>query len=175
MPIMRTIRRATPVDADALSRIARDTFTETFGHLYPAEDLRAFLDRTHAAAAYAERIADDATALWLLELDGEVVGYAWAGACHLPHPDVAAGDGELKCLYVLARAQNTGWGGRLFETALQWLQRDGPRTLWIGVWSQNLGAQRFYARYGFQKTGEYQFPVGRVRDDEFILRRLASS
>ena len=47
------------------------------------------------------------------------------------------------------------------------------RDLWIGVWSQNFGAQRFYARYGFGKVGDYEFPVGRVRDHEFILRRGA--
>ena len=39
--------------------------------------------------------------------------------------------------------------------------------------SENLGAQRFYGRHGFGKTGEYEFPVGRVRDREFILRRPA--
>jgi RimJ/RimL family protein N-acetyltransferase len=66
-------------------------------------------------------------------------------------------------------------GGTLFAAALDWLLREGPRTLWIGVWSENLGAQRFYARHGFAKAGEYEFPVGRVRDREFILRRVAGA
>ena len=55
--------------------------------------------------------------------------------------------------------------------ALDWLARPG-RMLWIGVWSKNLGAQRLYARHGFQKVGEYKFAVGNTRDDEFILRRI---
>ena len=37
------IRRATPADAAALSAIAERCFVETFGHLYPPEDLQAFL------------------------------------------------------------------------------------------------------------------------------------
>ncbi|TQU30377.1 GNAT family N-acetyltransferase, partial [Xanthomonas perforans] len=37
---MTRIRRATPDDAEALSLLAAQTFTETFGHLYPEEDLR---------------------------------------------------------------------------------------------------------------------------------------
>ncbi|HEV2606819.1 MAG TPA: GNAT family N-acetyltransferase, partial [Xanthomonadaceae bacterium] len=78
-----------------------------------------------------------------------------------------------KRLYVLSRASNSGWGGKLFEKALDWLERDGPRTIWISVWSQNFGAQRFYGRWGFTKAGEYEFPVGRVRDREFMLRRDA--
>ena len=100
-------------------------------------------------------------------------GYALAGPSGLPHADVRPGDGELKRLYVDSALQNSGWGGRLVREALAWLERDGPRTLWISVWSENFGAQRFYARHGFAKAGEYEFPVGRIRDREFVFRRDA--
>ena len=56
-----------------------------------------------------------------------------------------------------------------------WLLQDGPRDIWIGVWSENFGAQRFYERQGFAKVGEYGFHVGRTVDREFILRRSAGS
>ncbi|HWU15100.1 MAG TPA: GNAT family N-acetyltransferase, partial [Caulobacter sp.] len=39
------------------------------------------------------------------------------------------------------------------------------------VWSENFGAQKLYGRLGFEKVGEYHFPVGETRDLEFILRR----
>ncbi|HYG26310.1 MAG TPA: GNAT family N-acetyltransferase, partial [Caulobacteraceae bacterium] len=68
--------------------------------------------------------------------------------------------------------QGGGTGSALFRAALDWLG-NRPR-LWIGVWSENLGARRFYARHGFKKVGEYEFPVGRVRDREFILCRSAA-
>ena len=167
------IRRAGPADADALARIGAETFVDTFGHMYPDADLQAFLRESHTPEAYAGYLGDEAYALWLLEDDGEAFGYALAGPSGLPHPDVAAGDGELKRLYVAPALHNGGWGGRLFAEALGWLEQDGPRTLWISVWSENFGAQRFYARHGFEKAGEYEFPVGRVRDREFIFRRDA--
>jgi ribosomal protein S18 acetylase RimI-like enzyme len=168
------IRRATAADAATLSRIGASTFVDTFGHMYPPQDLQAFLDESHAPQAYLRYLADDAYATWLLEDDGEAVGYALAGPSGLPHPDVAAGDGELKRLYVAPALHNGGWGSQLFQQALRWLERDGPRTLWISVWSENFGAQRFYARHGFEKAGEYEFPVGRIRDREFIFKRPAS-
>lgn len=167
------IRRAGVADAQVLSAIATRTFSETFGHLYAPQDLQDFIAENYAAERQAVILAHPDYAVWLLEDDGEAVGHAAAGPCGLPHADVAPGDGELKRLYVLADVQNGGWGGRLFQTALDWLQRDGPRTLWIGVWSENLGAQRFYARHGFELAGEYEFVVGRHRDREFILRRPA--
>ena len=168
-----SIRRATVEDAGAMSRIATDTFVETFGHLYPPEDLAYFLLNTYSPAAQRELLEKDSVAMWLLERNGVAVGHACAGNCGLPHAEARPGDGELKRLYVLREAHNGGWGSKLFDTALAWLQKDGPRTLWIGVWSQNLGAQRFYARYGFERVGEYKFPVGNTLDDEFILRRPA--
>ena len=77
----------------------------------------------------------------------------------------------LKRIYLLPSAQNTGVGSRLIHVALDWLEHERPSTLWIGVWSQNFGAQRFYERLGFEKVGDYEFLVGSVRDPEFILRR----
>jgi len=168
-----TIRRAGVADAEVLSALAARTFTETFGHLYPDEDLQAFLLEAYAVERSRIVLAHPDYAIWLLEADGHAIGHAAAGPCGLPHPQVREGDGELKRLYLLSEYQNGGWGGRLFDTALQWLQREGPRTLWIGVWSENFGAQRFYARHGFVQVGEYDFPVGKVRDREFILRREA--
>lgn len=168
-----TIRRATVDDAATLSSLAARTFTETFGHLYPPEDLASFLADAYPPEKQAVILGHPDYAVWLLEDEGEAVGHAAAGPCGLPHADVQRGDGELKRLYVLAAHQNGGWGGRLFDEAERWLLRDGPRTLWVGVWSENLGAQRFYARHGFAKVGTYEFPVGRVRDLEFILRRPA--
>ena len=167
------LRRAIASDAGALSALSSACFTQTFGHLYPPADLSHFLDEAYAVPAWASLLSDPAYATWLLESDGVAIGYATAGACTLPHADVGPGDGELKRLYVLRDHQGGGRGSLLFDAAMAWLLRDGPRTLWIGVWSENLGAQRFYARHGFERVGDYDFVVGSTRDHEFILRRNA--
>jgi diamine N-acetyltransferase len=170
-----TIRRAALDDAEAVVDITRRNFTETFGHLYPPEDLAYFLCNVYSLDAHRVMLENPDYAIWLLEDRGRAIGHAVAGPCGLPHPDVREGDGELKRLYLLQQAHNGGWGGQLFQAVLDWLERDGPRTLWIGVWSENLGAQRFYGRYGFEKVGEYLFPVGNTNDHEFILRRQAKT
>ena len=170
-----SIRRATPADAAVLAEIGAATFIETFGHLYTPEDLQAFLDESHTEAAYANVLAADAPyALWLAEDEaGRAIGYAQAGPCGLPHADVRAEDGEIKRLYLRADAQNGGVGHAMMDAAMAWLLRDGPRTLWLSVWSENFGAQRFYARYGFEFVAEYEFIVGQQRDREFMYRRVA--
>ena len=169
-----TIRRAAPADAAALAELGAATFVETFGHLYTPEDLQAFLDASHGVGAYARTLADSGYALWVADdATGRVIGYAQAGPCGLPHANVRPEDGELKRLYVRAGIQNAGTGRALMDAAMAWLLRDGPRTLWLSVWSENPGAQRFYARYGFAFAGEYAFIVGAQRDREFMYRRPA--
>jgi len=169
------IRRATVEDASTLSALAAHTFTETFGHLYPPQHLADFIDEAYAVERQRTILSHPDYAIWLLEEDGVAVGHAAAGPCGLPHPDVAPGDGELKRLYLLHSHQAGGHGGRVMDAVMDWLLRDGPRTLWVGVWSGNAGAQRFYARRGFDKVGEYLFPVGGTQDLEFILRRPADA
>ncbi len=155
-----------------LAALGRETFAETFGHLYPPEDLTVFLDAAHAPAHYTASADNPAFALWIAESEGRAVGYAEAGKCLIRHADVTPACGELQRLYVRREAQGAGLGVRLLETALAWLERPGRR-LWIGVWSENFGAQRLYARYGFEKVGEHEFHVGATRDLEFTLARPA--
>jgi diamine N-acetyltransferase len=169
------IRRAGPEDAEALAAIGARTFSDTFAHLYPPEDLTLFLEDAYGLERTRRDLADPAKAAWLVEADGAAVGYAQAGPCELPHPEVGPSCLELKRFYMLKAWQGGGVGGRLFADVMAWLERDGTRDIWIGVWSENHGAQRFYDRHGFAKVGEYGFRVGSTVDHEFILRRRAES
>ena len=73
------IRKATPDDAEAMSRIATETFVETFGHLYPPEDLAYFLLNSYSPAAQREMLEKESVAMWFLERGGVPVGHACAG------------------------------------------------------------------------------------------------
>jgi ribosomal protein S18 acetylase RimI-like enzyme len=169
------IRRAVPGDAEALAEIGARTFAETFGHLYPPQDLAGFLAEAYGLEAMRADLADPRKAAWLVERGDQPIGYAQVGTCGLPHPEARPADGELKRLYFLKAWQGRGIGAGLFAETMAWLQREGPRDVWIGVWSENHGAQRFYARQGFEKVGEYGFRVGETVDHEFILRRRSES
>lgn len=170
-----TIRRAGLADAETLSVLGAETFTETFGHLYPPRDLQVFLAEAYDLQRTKRDLADPAKAAWLVEADGRAIGYGLAGACNLPHEAVTPACGEIKRIYFRKGWQGSGLGARLFKQMVDWLQAAGPRTVWIEVWSENYGAQRFYGRHGYEKVGECGFPVGDTIDREFILRRSSES
>jgi GNAT superfamily N-acetyltransferase len=166
------IRRLSEADAGPLSALARDTFDETFGHLYKPEDLATFQERSQSVEAYQRLLKDPRVAIWAGELaTGALVGFATAGPCKLPVPELEKNAGEIRHLYLRGTVQRKGLGTRLLVTALDWLTAQGHAPLYVGVWSENFGAQRLYARFGFEKIGEYDFPVGKHLDREFILRQ----
>jgi ribosomal protein S18 acetylase RimI-like enzyme len=165
------LRPATPADAAALAALGEETFTRTFGHTYRAEDLAAFLAAAYSVAWHEALLADPARVTWLAEAGGEPIGFGIAGPCKLPVANLEPRAGEIQRLYLRAEWQGRGIGSRLLEQLLADLQRSGHAPLYVGVWSQNHGAQRLYARHGFSKVGDYYFPVGEHRDHEFILRR----
>jgi diamine N-acetyltransferase len=165
------LRRARIEDASALAQLTRATFTETFGHLYPPEDLAEYITTTCTPAVCRGAIEDPRMAYWVIGPEaGPPVGFALAGYCKLPVQNLESNAGELRQLYVLSSHQNQRLGAKLFEAALAWMEQHYS-PLYIGVWSENYGAQRFYSRYGFTKVGEYGFPVGKTVDHEFILKR----
>ena len=169
------IRRAGAADAETLAALGVRTFSHAFEHLYDPRDYADYVAQAYALDRIRGDLADRAKALWLVEVDGQAVGYALAGPCGLPHDDVTSACGELKRIYFVREVQGGGLGKALFNQVMAWLQADGPRDVWIGVWSENLGALRFYERHGFAKAGEYDFHVGRQVDREFILRKPAES
>lgn len=169
-----TIRRAFEADAEQLCTFGANAFVAAFGHLYPESHLSAFLADSYTSSKWATFLRDPATESWVSVDDaGEFAGYAQAGPCDLPVEDMPAGAIELKRLYVDPTCVSRGIGAGLMQRVMDWGAEKGNPPFYIGVWSENDGAQRFYARYGFHRVGEYKFAVGETLDHEFILRRSA--
>lgn len=165
------IRAARPDEAELAARLGRETFTETFGHLYDPKDLNAFLEDKHTPETYARLIADPNACVWIAEEAGAVaVGYVSAGPCDLPVPDLPENSGELQRLYIRKGFQGSGLGGRMLTTALDWLGQRFDH-IYLSVYAENFGAQRLYARHGFEKIHQYHYMVGSHPDDEWIMKR----
>ena len=162
-------RNATADDAGTLARLFRDIFSETFGHLYDPADLTAFFGE-QTAAHWAEQLRDRAFAVHIAEDAGEMVGLAKLGPLKLP-VDGACRPIELRQLYVAARARGSGVAAELMDWVLEEAGRRGAEELYLSVYTQNLRAQRFYARYGFEVVGPCVFMVGNQADEDIAMSR----
>lgn len=160
------IRPATISDLGAIDRVFRQSFCETFAHLYDPEDLAAFLGQFTPEAWEAE-LSNPAFAFQVGELGGAIAGYAKLGPNKLPHvggEDIL----ELKQLYLLQPAHGTGMAQALMRWTLDEARRRGARRLALSVWSENWRAQAFYRRFGFTDRGPVSFMVGNHADEDRV-------
>lgn len=168
-----TIAIAGKEDAGALADLGARTFTDKFGDLYRPEDLAAFLAETHTREVWEDVLTDPDYRVWkVIGENGDILAYGMTGPVQLPvDPPIPVRAIELKRLYVDKSAQGTGMGTRLLEDMLDWIDKDGPRPVYLSVYKYNDGAQRLYERYGFSLVKEITFKVGEHYDPELLYAR----
>lgn len=162
-------RTAAPEDATAIAALGRQSFTETFGHLYTPENLAAFLVN-HSEENWREELGDPRFTVRLGEAGGEAVAYAKVGPPSLPF-EVTGPTVELRQFYVLKPWQGRGIAAELMAWVLDEARRRGAEEIYLSVFTDNPRARRFYERYGFEAVGRYDFMVGTHADEDIIMRR----
>lgn len=166
------LRAATADDTAALAQLGAHSFTEKFGHLYRAENLAGHLAEAHSPAKVAKEIMDPGMRVMLAEEGGRLLGYCkLVMACGWPEHAQGRRVIELKQLYTHPDAVGQGIGGKLMDWALEEARAFGADEIQLSVYSDNPGAQRFYARYDFSKIADIHFIVGDQRDEEFLFSR----
>ena len=169
------ISEANPDDSEFLSALAVRTYTEAFGHSMSASDLAAHIETNLSPERFREVLREDV--FLLARVRGETVGFVQFGDAHIDDGDldglkVQPGDKEVRRLYVSAAFQNCGLGTSLMNAALN-DPRIAGATVFLDVWEDNVGAQRLYERYGFERVGERAFRAasGEVMGVDFIMVR----
>lgn len=169
-----TPRLATPADAEALATAGRASFVDAFGDLYRPADLAAFLNEERSPRKMAALIADPATRVAVIENGETIAGYCITtygkGFAERPDPQPAH-PAYLAQLYCRGTATGRGLGAALIADSLAQAQLRGCDAVQLSVYSGNIGAQRFYARYGFAKVADIHFRVGEQIDDEYLYEK----
>lgn len=162
-------RPATPDDARALAAFAAQSFIDTFAHLYPPEDLEAYLAKSYAMGVIAAELADP-DVRYALALQGDaIVGYSMWGPVELK-AEHSVNAWELYRLYVDGKVKGAGVARKLMDDVIAAVRVAGGDEIWLSVWENNERAQAFYRRYGFEHIGEHEFMVGATADRDLIWR-----
>jgi diamine N-acetyltransferase len=167
-----TLRDGGPDDAARLADFWRDRYVETFGDLYRPADLAAFLAASYSPAQQLAELLDQSGAHRLaFDASGALIGAASVGPLKLPIDPGPARGFELYRLYIVEAAKGAGVADALMAWALDQAAARATAKMYLGVYSENHRAKRFYARHGFTRVGGYEFIVGAARDAEDILMR----
>lgn len=171
-PEMTVYRTPKLDEVAAVARLGRETFVETFGHLYAAEDLATFLAQVYAESVVAAEMASVHLRYQVAADAGHLVGLCKVGIGVTL--DYDAGDRrvvELKQLYLRQSTLGSGIGQALMDWAIAQALSESADEMILSVYSDNPRAQRFYERNGFAKIADTYFMVGNHRDLEFLYMR----
>ena len=162
-------RDAGPEDAAALGAIGRESFVETFGHLYTPENLTAFLEN-HDEGNWRRELGDPRYAIRLGSIDGVDAAYIKLGPPSLPFTP-PKGSIELRQFYILKPWHGTGLAPVMMDWVLAEARRRGAGSVYLSVFVDNHRARRFYEKYGFEPVGRYDFMVGTHADEDIVMKR----
>jgi ribosomal protein S18 acetylase RimI-like enzyme len=176
------VRRAVPDDADALAALAAITFPLACPPGSTRESQEAFIAQVLSPERFAEYLDDPARTLLVAHDDAlpQPVGYTMLVEGRPSDEDVRAAvrrhpTVELSKCYVLPGHHGQGVATALMAATLDAARRTGAAGVWLGVNQQNLRAQAFYRRAGFEIVGTKRFLVGDRLEDDFVLERALLS
>lgn len=168
------IRAGVRTDATALAELAARTFRETFAADNRPEDMELHMSHAYGTSQQQKELDDPDITTLLVEVDGELAGYAQLRSGVPPACVTGEKPIELWRFYIAQPWQGRGIAQTLMRKAESEAYARGGRTLWLGVWERNERAKAFYAKNGFIEVGSHVFMVGTDAQTDRILVRPIS-
>jgi ribosomal protein S18 acetylase RimI-like enzyme len=166
------IRRAHEADAKLIRVLGAVTFFEAYFEQDDAHDLANYIHESFDLEKIRAEIADKNTTFFIINLDDHAVGYAKLREGSKTDCIKTENSIELQRIYIIERVYGTGIGEQLLKYCLEFAKTRGFATLWLGVWEEIKRAQKFYAKHGFKRVGELEYPYGETVGINFVLEKV---
>ncbi len=168
-------RSAVAADARELAALAARTFIEAFAAQNDPDDLAAYVAEAFSVARIEAELREPES-FFLLGTDPSAglagpVGYSRLVGARREDGITGPRPVELQRIYVDAEHRSSGYGSALMWDSLSLARSQGYRTVWLGVWEHNYGAQRFYQRWDFTVVGSHDFVLGSDRQTDLLMAR----
>ena len=165
------IRLAGADDADLIAEISRQTFYETFAAQNSKENMEMHMTQYYGTEKIQAELGDPCNIFLLAYDDDRVAGYAKLNEHIKEESKRLEKPIEIERIYSIKEMIGKGVGKKLMEKCLAIAREKIKREIWLGVWETNYRAIEFYTRWGFEKFGEHNFPVGNDPQTDWLMKR----
>jgi GNAT superfamily N-acetyltransferase len=144
------IRRAREGDERRVAEFAIRLFDQ---HVeYDPERFSTFANVEGAARFYRSRFDTPDSAVFVAEIDNEVVGFAYVERDPLNYAELLENGAWLHDIYVDERARAEGAGKGLINAAAEAAKQMGAEKLLLSVAAKNNAARQIFEKAGFRPT-----------------------
>lgn len=165
------IIEATAEHCHEISLLAQETFTETFGPLFPPDVLQRYLMATFHPDKLKSSLSKPDNQFFLAYDGREPVGYAKLKANSRNQAIQASNQMQLQKIYFLSKCHGKQFGAAMMDVCLKYFRQCAPVTVWLDVLETNAKAIRFYQKFGFEAVGKdhFNFETANFRFDIMSL------
>jgi ribosomal protein S18 acetylase RimI-like enzyme len=156
--------------AEAVQKLAVQTFQESHGHSASASDIQEYITLKFTVSTFEKELTDTKNIFHLIYLGGELAGYSKI-IFNSTYEDLTPNDSaKLERLYVLEKFHDLKIGKRLMDFNLDMVKKQKQSGIWLYVWTENHRAIHFYEKYGFLKIAETIFQISeRHKNPNWIM------
>lgn len=168
---MITIRKAQLRDAENLSRLAEQTFRDTFAATNTAADMDLHALKHYSIAIQTQEIGNPGVHTLVCEAGDALIAFAQLRWDATEACVVGGVPAEIQRFYVAHGYHGRGIAQNMMEACLAAIREHGADVAWLGVWEHNPRAIAFYQKFGFVAVGEHVFAVGTDPQRDLVMSR----
>jgi GNAT superfamily N-acetyltransferase len=165
------IRFAGIDEADLVALISRQTFYDTFAAQNSKENMDMHMAQYYATEIIRAELEDPCHVFLLAYEDDRLAGYAKMNEHFKEESKDLDKPIEIERIYSVKEMIGKGVGKKLMEECLAIAHEKNKKEIWLGVWESNQRAIEFYTRWGFEKFGDHNFPVGNDPQKDWLMKR----
>ena len=165
-----TVQKISISDLQALQKIGRQTFYETFAPSNSEENISKYLEEGFSEDKLTTELEDPNAEFYFATLDDEVIGYLKLnfGASQTELKDDKAL--EIERIYVLQEFHGKKVGQILCNKAIEVAKDKKSDYVWLGVWEENPRAISFYKKNGFEEFDKHIFKLGADEQTDIMMK-----
>jgi diamine N-acetyltransferase len=176
-----TFRKIESKDIYQLVEIACTTFIESFGEQNEPIAFYDYVEKAFAPEQLEKELNTEGSVFYLLELGNEIIGYFKINNHKSPietdrphfYADFSAFQQttmtELERIYLKKEYHGKGIAQTMMPFIENCALKSGAHYVWLGVWSENYKALRFYEKCGFTTFGEHIFQIGDDAQKDYLM------
>lgn len=160
-------REAIPEDAEAVQRVARQSWHEAYDGIIGEEAVEEKINEWYDIHALEESIEHEDSPM-LVAADNDIIGFAQGGPSEDGPADVC-----LWRIYALPAYWGDGVGTTLLNKLCSILRLEGHDSIWLSVMAENSVGRAFYAKHGFETHEKQTIELaGQEVTDMILIRDL---
>lgn len=165
------LKKCTLKDLELLQHISIELFTDTFKDQNTEEDLKNYLEKAYSRTQLKQELTNSNSTFFFLLDNEEIVGYLKLNINDAQTENIAENAVEIERVYIRSNRKRKGYGTALIEKAEQYAHEKNKKTIWLGVWEENLSALSFYKKKGFNHISSHSFFMGDDEQTDLIMTK----